>query len=1101
MTDGELLQRYVRDRSETAFAELTQRHINLVYSAALRQVNGDAHLAEDVTQSVFADLARKAHGLASHTSLTGWLYTSTRFTAANARRTESRRNLRDQKAYAMNAILAQPEPQPDWSQLSPLLDKAMHQLDEPDREAVLLRHFENRSFSEIGSKIGLTENAARMRVERALEKLHGLLTKEGMSLKLVVLAGLLSANAVSAAPAHLAAKIVSGAMAGAAAGSAVSAFVSSTFAALKTHVALIGTTAALLGVLGFIYAAHQPAKAGNDSGRLAEAFVATNGIARQNAINMPATNLVAGEAPEAKAQDGQVLHLQLVTADSGKPIPNVPLEYWVWWGDNKLKQKEITSDRFGVCDVMYPTNTTKLELTTRKDGFADTRLLWLPLNGYIIPANYIARIDWPVPIGGKVVDQDGHPIAGADVHWSYMPDPATLTLPQNHNFGYVATTTDAQGKWHLNRIAGELIPLITGAASHSNYFECAIADNSQPLEKQLRDESLVFNLGKPGNRKGVTVTGIVVDGQGNPLTDAKILVGILSEVSSRDGTAQSDGTFTINGCKSGEQLVTASAKGFAATTIRANLADNSNSLRLVLKPGKMLRVRVMDAFGNPIPRAMVWYDSINTSDVQVDFNCTTGPQGRVWLTNAPDTDMRLLVSATGFLQSEAKIHPDGEEHVIILPNALVVHGVVYDDATGRRIPKFRIVRGMQQVNPLNGTTNVMWSSIDRFWLDFSGGAYTNTFEEGVVSGTANSGNVLKFIADGYEPFVTRVIGGNEGDVELNVSLRRGQAITVTVYKPNGQPAALTDVGLAYPGADLNLTQGGFSHEYYTHSGGSLLRTDANGTFTLQPDDSIKRVIAASPNGYGEATPAALAANPTLQMQPWGRLEATTYHQGQPIGGWEYGLSFADIPQGEMTLHFNQFRVTSDSQGKITVEKLPPGQFILTRHSAVKVTPESMSWMDGAKTPFEIRAGETTTLNLGTSNYTVTAHLVWPTGMQRQPNWMVSGTFHTPVPEITPEMATNPAFAKQRAQAMQQIQKGMFYPTMINNDDTITVEDVAPGDYQMSISISLPKASGSPNPVKTIKLMGMVKVPVPTDLMTGTFDAGDLQLEQIPDSSP
>jgi protocatechuate 3,4-dioxygenase beta subunit len=753
---------------------------------------------------------------------------------------------------------------------------------------------------------------------------------------------------------------------------------------------------------------------------------------------------------------------------------------------------------------MYPTNTTKLELTTRKDGFADTRLLWLPSHGDVIPTNYLARIDWPVAIGGKVVDQDGNPVAGAKVGWNQQDDPAKLTLPQNHNFGWIETATDENGKWRINRMAADVIFQIYGNAQHSNYVGSAVvyAGRDPAVEKQLRGGTYVFKLGR-----AVTVTGIVVDGDGTPVPNANIHVGRISETGSRDGKAQDDGTFLINGCQPGEQLVTATAKGFAATTMKADLAENSNPIRITVKPGKTLRIRVMDAFGTPIPNAFVWYDSDSFHDggpdspipVQVDFECSTGPQGRVWLANAPDTDMKLTASATGFLPAEITVRPDDQEHIITLANALVVHGVVYDDATGRRIPKFRIVQGWAQVNPLDGTTNFNWSSMDRFWLDFSGGTYTNTFQEGVIGGQRNPTFVLKFVAAGYAPFVSRIISASEGNVELNVTMKQAKAITVTVYKPDGQPAAMADIGLVYPGARLSLNQGSF--ESRSQSGGALLHTDANGTFTLQPDDSVTRVVAASPDGYGEAAPAALAANPTLQMQPWGRLEATTYHQGQPIGGWEYGLSFADIPQGEMTLHFNQFRVTSDSQGKITVEKLPPGQFILTRHSAVTVTPESLGWMDGAKTPFEIRAGETTTLNLGTSNYTVTAHLVWPTGMQRQPNWKVSGTFHTPVPEITSELATNPAFAKQRAQAMQQIQKGMFYPTTINNDNTIMVEDVAPGDYQMSIRISLPKASDSPNAVKTIKLMGMVKVPVPTDLMPGTFDAGDVQLEQIPDSSP
>jgi RNA polymerase sigma factor (sigma-70 family) len=203
-TDSELLRQFAQTNSEAAFAELVKRHVNLVYSAALRQVNGDEHLAKDVAQTVFTDLARKADSLARRESLTGWLYTSAHFAAAKIVRGENRR--RDREEKFMREPTSETAPDADWEKLRPTLDDAMHELKETDREAVLLRYFENRQFAEVGAKLGLNENAARMRVERALEKLRGIFAKRGVTTA-TALASVISANAIQIAPANLTATL------------------------------------------------------------------------------------------------------------------------------------------------------------------------------------------------------------------------------------------------------------------------------------------------------------------------------------------------------------------------------------------------------------------------------------------------------------------------------------------------------------------------------------------------------------------------------------------------------------------------------------------------------------------------------------------------------------------------------------------------------------------------------------------------------------------------------------------------------------------------------------------------------------------------------
>jgi RNA polymerase sigma factor (sigma-70 family) len=225
MTDDlTLLREYARNQSEAAFAELVTRHANLVYSVAVRQVD-DPHLAEEITQAVFIILARKADSLSAKTILPGWLCRTARYAGANALTIQRRRQHREQAAHMQSLFTGggdAPTPSsPDetWPQIAPLLDGALAQLGRKDHDALVLRFFENKNFAEVGAALGASEDNARMRVNRALEKLRKIFTKRGIVSTSAILAGAISANAVQAAPVGLAKTISAVAVAkGAAAG-------------------------------------------------------------------------------------------------------------------------------------------------------------------------------------------------------------------------------------------------------------------------------------------------------------------------------------------------------------------------------------------------------------------------------------------------------------------------------------------------------------------------------------------------------------------------------------------------------------------------------------------------------------------------------------------------------------------------------------------------------------------------------------------------------------------------------------------------------------------------------------------------------------------
>lgn len=207
LTDPQLLRAYAQDHSEAAFGELVRRHIDLTYSVALRIVR-DTHLAEDATQAVFVALAQNAATLADHPVLSGWLHCATRNVASQIVRSEVRRRAREQEAATMQLS---PDTDAPWQEVEPHLDSILAELDPAERDAILLRYFEQKSARDMATQLGISAEAAQKRVSRAVEHLRNRFARRGITVTTAGIAGLIASHAVQAAPTSLATTVAAAA--------------------------------------------------------------------------------------------------------------------------------------------------------------------------------------------------------------------------------------------------------------------------------------------------------------------------------------------------------------------------------------------------------------------------------------------------------------------------------------------------------------------------------------------------------------------------------------------------------------------------------------------------------------------------------------------------------------------------------------------------------------------------------------------------------------------------------------------------------------------------------------------------------------------------
>jgi len=276
----------------------------------------------------------------------------------------------------------------------------------------------------------------------------------------------------------------------------------------------------------------------------------------------------------------------------------------------------------------------------------------------------------------------------------------------------------------------------------------------------------------------------------------------------------------------------------------------------------------------------------------------------------------------------------------------------------------------------------------------------------------------------------------------------------------------------------------------------LLATDGNGQFKLEPDDSIQRVIVYTPDGYAEGTPAELLANPVMHLQPLGRLEVICKATTNADESREYEIEFGGGSMQTVYFDYDISQFKPDSNGRIVVDKLPPGNHKLARIYVTITSPTSKSWSTGDETPFEIRPGETTTLDFGALEHTVTARFQWPAGVQPLPQWHIGASVQT-MPLMPFAILTNDAAWKnyvERPEYRAALEKSRTFGAKLVGEDQVVANEVQPGQYTFSVFVY--ELTSTNERRKLIPLRGEVPVTVPAGQASTPIDAGVIQLQPV-----
>ena len=952
MNDWELIQAYCRNGSESAFETLVKRHVDFVYCSALRQVR-DPLLAEDVSQAVFLLLVRKARAFRSGTVLVSWLFRTTQFVAARALRTEYRRQRRELEAAAMNPLSSSPETDQPWERIAPILDEALATLPSKDRDAVLLRFFSRKPFGQVGAEIGVSEDAAKKRVTRALARLRQFFTQRGTTLSTAALTAILAERAAQAAPAGIGTKIAAAFGAGASTTSATPAATLVKIALrdlfrTKVKWGLVGG-AATVALLFWVNTALRPIQGEqiNVDGNTPATFAATT--ANEQPTPPP------GIIPTINRGD-RVMSLLVAQAETRTPVPEARVLVECWDGKQMERILDSTTDAQGTLKVPVPTRSFEtLQIWVSAAGRVPMFAQWqahefsepVLLHTLFLEEGQLAH--------GTILDETGNPISGAKV--SFRGPGADRVKRESRHFHseLSAAYTGVDGRWTTTQLTPQVPGLgVDIRVTHPDFTP------AQPWVGSLP--------GFPTNAvlilsNGVALSGRVVAADGSPIVEATA-----AKQSGRaylSARTDADGRFTWPHIEPGRVFVDVEASGFetihesvwatnAANEFVFTLTESSNQVQSPSNtPRIWLRGSVVDAeAGTPIPRFRVLIGSdgpFNRSGSEAVLHSPRflgeGHDGRFdWHAVADGGAFRLQVEAEGYLESisgQRTAETAAEEFEFKLKRGTILTGIVL---TAGQLPAegaavtlagggFGAVmhRPGQMVDPNPGfeTTRTRTDRDGRFTLKLKTGA------RGVAVIHDSGCALLSIAAATNAPVVLPPWGAIEGALFLGGEPAPNQHVSVT-GRQKSETDPLLLLSFSYrtttddhgrfrfekvpPGEHAVAREVGFfdtGPSTVNHSHAALVKVESGVTASVE----LRR--------HGRPVVGRIVLDGLADDVHWGTSQAYLQVEGTQPPKLDYERAPADSARANF-LHraATRFPAALSRDGSIRADDVPPGSYTL-----------------------------------------------------------------------------------------------------------------------------------------------------------------------------